>query len=94
MYGAFSAVASARTALGTPGSVKAAPVTYNSIKVTWSAVSGVTRYELWRSTSSGGTYTLVAVTASLYYTNGSLTTGRTYYYNVRAYLYSKKKEVV
>lgn len=83
VYGPFSAVASARTAIGAPTTVKAARASPSSIKVSWSAVAGATRYEVWRSTSSGGTYTLVAVTASLYYTNGSLTTGKTYYYKVR-----------
>ena len=85
VYGSYSAAAYTRAGIGYPTTIGAARASSSSIKVTWSAVSGATRYELWRSTSSGGTYTLVAVTASLYYTNGSLTTGRTYYYKVRAY---------
>ena len=85
VYGAFSAVASAKTTLGTPGSMKATPVTYNSIKVTWGAVSGATKYEVYRSTSSTGTYALLTTTSYLYYTNTSVNTGTTYYYKVRAY---------
>ncbi len=85
VYSSYSAAAYTTTGIGYPTTIRAARASSSSIKVTWSAVSGATRYELWRSTSSGGTYTLVAVTASLYYTNGNLTTGRTYYYKVRAY---------
>ena len=85
VYSAFSAVVSAKTAIGTPGSVRAARASSTSIRVTWGKVSGATKYELWRSTSSGGTYALVATTSSLYYTNSRLTTARTYYYKVRAY---------
>ena len=85
VYGSYSAAAYTRTSIGYPTTVRAARASSTSIKVTWSGVSGATRYELWRSTSSGGTYTLVATTASLYCTNSSLTTGRTYYYKVRAY---------
>ncbi len=85
VYSAFSTVVSVKTAIGTPGSVRAARSSSTSIRVTWGRVTGATRYELWRSTSSGGTYTLVAATSSLYYTNTKLTTGRVYYYKVRAY---------
>ncbi len=85
VYSPYSAAASAKTAIGAPTTIKAARASSTSIKVSWSSVTGATRYEVWRSTSSGGTYTLVATTASLYYTNGSLTTGKTYYYKVRAY---------
>ena len=85
VYGPYSASATAKTSMSYPTTARAARASSTSIKVTWSAVSGATRYEVWHSTSSGGTYTLVATTASLYYTNGSLTTGKTYYYKVRAY---------
>ncbi len=85
IYGAFSAVVSVKTVIGAPGSVNAARASSTSIKVTWGAIGGATKYELWRSTSSAGTYTLVAATSSLYYTNTKLTTGRVYYYMVRAY---------
>ncbi len=85
VYGAFSAVASAKTTIGAPATITAARASSRSIKVSWSAVAGATRYEVWRSTSSSGTYTLVASVSSLYYINGNLTTGKTYYYKVRAY---------
>jgi uncharacterized repeat protein (TIGR02543 family) len=58
-----------------------------SIKVTWSAVAGATKYQVYRATSATGTYTLVyigtATTRS--WTNTALTTKKTYFYKVRAY---------
>ena len=41
---------------------------------------------MYRATSSTGTYSYIATTSSKGYINGSLTTNRTYYYKVRAYL--------
>jgi fibronectin type 3 domain-containing protein len=67
-----------------PTSVKTAS-TYNSVNLSWSAASGVSGYEIYRSTSSTGTYTKIATTSSTSYTNTSLNTGTTYYYKIRAY---------
>lgn len=72
-------------ALPTPASFKAASYNYNSVKVSWAAVSGATGYQVFRATSSTGTYSYVKRTTSLSYVNTSLTTGKTYYYKVRAY---------
>ena len=56
------------------------------INVSWSAVSGATSYEVLRSTTSGGTYTVIAngITTTSYTDASSLTSGVTYYYKVRA----------
>ena len=35
----------------------------------WDAVKGADKYEIWRATSSNGTYTKMYTTSSLYYTN-------------------------
>ena len=85
VYSPYSAVSYTRTSIRAPITIRAVRASSSSIKVSWSAVSGATRYEVWRSTSSGGTYAPVASTAWLYYANGSLTMGKTYYYRVRAY---------
>ncbi|MCM8710183.1 M4 family metallopeptidase [Clostridium sp. SYSU_GA19001] len=68
-----------------PTSVKAESSSYNSINISWAAVSGANGYEVYRSTSSSGTYSLVSTTTSTSFTNTGLTTGTTYYYKVRAY---------
>ncbi len=69
-------------------SVTATSASYSSIKISWSKVSGASGYKVYRATSSNGTYTRVYTATSgstLSYTNTSLTTGKTYYYKVRAY---------
>ncbi|WKA53940.1 S8 family serine peptidase [Planococcus shixiaomingii] len=68
--------------------LKVATTAYNKLKVSWSQTAGAHGYEIYRSTSLSGTYSKVGTAASgstLSYTNSSLTTGKTYYYKVRAY---------
>jgi len=84
-YGSYSSVVSAKPVPAKPANVKAASAGYNSVKLSWDKVSGVSGYEIYRSTSKSGTYSLVTKTTKLSYTNSSLTTGKTYYYKVRAY---------
>ncbi len=83
--GAYSAVVSAKPVPATPTGVKAARISDSSLKVSWSAVSGTTKYQLYRATSRAGAYTKVGETTSLSYTNTGLTDNKTYYYKVRAY---------
>ncbi len=76
--------AQAASKLPAPSGVKAQSVTVTSIKVSWKAVSGAVRYEVYRATSASGTYTKVKTTTSLSVTNTSLTRGKTYYYKLKA----------
>jgi fibronectin type 3 domain-containing protein len=85
VYSAYTSVISIKAAVPAPGSVKAASASYNSVKITWAATSGATGYEVWRADTSGGTYKLIKAVTALNYTNTSLTTGKTYYYKVKAY---------
>ncbi|MEL7570817.1 MAG: InlB B-repeat-containing protein, partial [Eubacteriaceae bacterium] len=62
--------------------VSASSYNYNSIKVSWGAVSGASGYELYKTSSETGNYTLLKSTTSTYFVNTSLTTGSTYYYKV------------
>ena len=53
--------------------------------LTWKAVSGAAKYEVYRARSKDGTYTKYSTTTGTAYTNSSyLTSGATYYYKVRA----------
>ena len=54
------------------------------IKLTWNAVEGATKYEVYRATSKDGTYKRISTTASTGMTNTSAEAGTTYYYKVRA----------
>lgn len=85
-YGKFSSVKYAKPLPGTP-SLTAAPASYNSVKLGWKAIPGANGYAIYRATSSTGTYSLIytAGATATSYTNKSLTTGKTYYYKIRAY---------
>lgn len=56
-----------------------------SLKISWKAIEGIKYYELYRSTSSKGTYRKIKTLTTTSYTNKSLTKGKTYYYKVRGY---------
>ncbi|MGG0176397.1 Ig-like domain-containing protein [Gottfriedia acidiceleris] len=85
VYGNYSSVFSAKPILGTPTSVKAASSSYNSVKTSWAAVSGASGYEVYRATSSTGTYSKVVTTTSTSYSNTGLSTNKTYYYKIKSY---------
>ena len=53
--------------------------------LTWNAVTGAAKYEVYRARSKDGTYSKYSTTTGTAYTNSSyLTSGATYYYKVRA----------
>ncbi len=65
-------------------------VDYNAVKITWKKASNAKKYQVYRSTSKNGKYKLIKTTTSRAYTNSKLTTGKKYYYKVRAINGSKK----
>ncbi|UPM56306.1 Ig-like domain-containing protein [Gottfriedia acidiceleris] len=68
--------------------IKAVSSSYNKIKITWNNLPGVSGYEIYRSTSSSGTYSKVGTVlneSTNTFTNNSVATGTIYYYKVRAY---------
>ncbi len=85
VYSGFSTVVSSKTIPSTPTSVKGASSSYNSINISWSAVAGITRYEVYRATSNKGPFTFIAQTTAKSYNNNGLTTNTAYYYKIRAY---------
>ncbi len=73
--------------LKTPVSgLDAASISDSSIKLTWAGSAGANYYEIYRSTSAAGTYSLVqTLSASNYsFTHTGLIPGKTYYYKIRA----------
>jgi fibronectin type 3 domain-containing protein len=83
-FGPFSDVKIAKPVPG-KASLAAASAGYTSVKLSWTAVPGATRYEVYRATSSKGTYAKVSTPTGIGYADTGRTTGRTYYYKVRAY---------
>lgn len=59
----------------------------SSTKITWTKMSSVAGYEVYRATSLNGTYKRMARVSSSrnYYIDKSITNGRSYYYYVKAY---------
>ena len=53
-------------------------------KLTWNAVAGAGKYEVYRATSKNGTYTKMSTTTNRSYTNTNARAGTTYYYKVKA----------
>ena len=52
--------------------------------IKWTAVSGASQYEVYRSGSKDGTYPLLGTTTAANYTDSKANAGYTYYYKVRA----------
>ena len=53
-------------------------------KLTWAAVDGAAKYEIYRSTQQSTGYSLLGTTTSTSYVNTSAAAGKTYYYKVCA----------
>ncbi len=65
--------------------IKVSKNSYKSLKITWDAVSEAENYQVYRSTTGKtGSFVLKKTTTGTTYTNTGLTTGKTYYYKVRA----------
>lgn len=61
---------------------------YSSIQLNWKTETGITGYILYRSDSKDGTFKKIKTITdceTTTYTNKKLTTGKTYYYKVKAY---------
>lgn len=88
IYSAFSPVISGKPVLEGVTSVKAAPVDYDQVIVNWAKSSEASGYEIYRATTSNGQFSKIGMVtngATLSFTDRTLTTGKTYYYQVRAY---------
>jgi fibronectin type 3 domain-containing protein len=84
VYGAWTTAISAKTLPGTPTLTLSSP-SYTSVQVDWAAVSGVTGYEVWRSTGTSTTYTLIKSQTTVGFQNTGLVFNTRYNYKVRAY---------
>ena len=74
--------ATTTTAPAPPGLVTATAASATQINLTWSAATGATSYNIWRSRVSGGPYTKIGTSGSTSYSSTGLATGTTYYYVV------------
>ena len=79
-----SASCSIKAVPASPAKFKARSAGTTSVKLTWGKAAGADKYKVYRATSARGTYKLVKTTSSLSTTDRKLTTGKNYYYKVRA----------
>lgn len=62
----------------------AAAASFGNLKVSWKKVAGATGYEIYRSTSKSGTYTLIGTSTTTSYTDKTAAVNKCYYYKVKA----------
>jgi hypothetical protein len=94
VYGKYySAVVSAVPTLAKVTGFKASAVKPTGAKLSWRAVAGKTKYEVWRSLVKDSGYKVVKTIASASFKDTGLTAGKTYYYKVRAYRTVSGKKV-
>lgn len=83
-FGPFSDVT-----IGVPLAVPAAPTAAvsntTSVKITWTAVSGASGYDIWRSAGATGPYVPVFKGMARAFFDTSLVSGTSYCYKIRAY---------
>ncbi|QOX63706.1 S8 family serine peptidase [Anoxybacterium hadale] len=69
---------------GVPGSLTTSITGSGQCTIKWSAASGAVSYDLYRATSSSGTYTKLTTVTGTSYVNSGLTSGASYWYKVSA----------
>ena len=79
----FSAAVKATCHCAKPA-VKITTTSSGAPKLTWNAVDGAAKYEVYRATSKAGKYTRYDTTTKTSYTNTSAKAGTTYYYKIKA----------
>lgn len=92
--GTLTKVIIARPCMQPTSSVQVKAAGNKKLTVSWKKMYGVTGYEIYQSTSVGGTYTKVATVkgdAATSWTSDKLVSGKTYYYKIRPYWRANKK---
>lgn len=87
--GAYSNImyATTQSSLGTlsaPTKVVANTLSNNDIDLTWDTVSNAITYNIYRTTSDSGVYSIIGSVSTTSYTDSNALTGTTYYYKVQA----------
>ena len=81
---AYSEVKSRTCDLARPSVTLSNVASTGKIKVTWKAIDGAVKYQVYRAESEDGEYKLVKTTTGTSYTNTSAEAGNAYYYKVMA----------
>lgn len=84
VLGSFTAVKTVYTKPATPAGLTATAISTSQIDLKWSAVTGATSYQVYRSYGASTSYTRVAIVTAPSYSNTGLASGTRYNYKVRA----------
>ena len=84
VLGSFTAVKTAYTKPATPAGLTATAISTSQINLKWTAVTGATSYQVYRSYGASTSYTRVAIVTAPSYSNTGLAAGTRYNYKVRA----------
>ena len=84
LNGAISEAVTATSGIAKPAAKGSVDTISGKPVITWQAVEGAAKYEIYRSTSSSKSYKLVATVEELTYTDETVSAGKTYYYKVKA----------
>ncbi len=84
VLGSFTAVKTAYTKPATPTGLTATAISTSQIKLKWTAVTGATSYQVYRSYGASTSYTRIAIVTAPAYSNTGLAAGARYNYKVRA----------
>jgi fibronectin type 3 domain-containing protein len=74
----------AASTIAAPTGLTATGVSKSQINLKWTAVTGTTKYNIYRATSQTGTYSYVGSSTTNAYSNASLGANTTYWYKVSA----------
>ena len=85
-FSAYSTVVSAVPQLPAPSSLKVSTKATTSITLSWNAVSGASGYEVYRATSSNGTYSKLGEVTTTSRKCPGLSSGKKYFFKVRAFV--------
>ena len=94
IYAHFSERVSAVPTIPVP-KLSVVPVSSTKNRLTWSVLTDVSGYQVYRSTTKTGSYSKIFTAKdwpTAIYTNTNLKTGKTYYYKIRAFISSGGKK--
>jgi len=84
LNGSLSKAVSATSGIAKPAAKGSVDTVSGKPVLTWEAVEGAVKYEVYRSTKSSKSYKLVATVEEFTYTDETVSAGKTYYYKVKA----------
>ncbi|NLV67030.1 MAG: hypothetical protein GXY14_05070, partial [Spirochaetes bacterium] len=76
----YGTTSSGGSAPSTPSDLSVGSATTSSLTISWNTVTGAESYRVYRSSTSGGTYTLIGSPTTNSYTDSGLSESMTYYY--------------